>query len=208
MSTSAGSQLTRGVYIVAYKRTAFGAFGGSLRDLSATHLGSLAALGALEQLNQQIGGNGAQELIDSVCVGNVQQSTTDCSYMARHVGLKAGVAQDKPMLTVNRLCGSGFQSLVTGAQEIQLRESEIVLTGGAESMSKAPYTLHGMRWGSPLGVNPPLVDSLWEGLTDLHINCPMSITAENLAEKFKVNKEMADKWVGGCVGRRREKPKS
>jgi acetyl-CoA acyltransferase 2 len=121
--------------------------------------------------------------VDSVFWGNVQQSTTDCSYIARHVGLKAGVPQDRPMLTVNRLCGSGFEAVVQGAHSIIMGESEVCLTGGAESMSKAPYVLHGVRWGTPLGTNLPMVDSLWEGLTDLHINCTMSMTAENLAQQ-------------------------
>ena len=150
----------------------------------------MAARGALDSI-----GPDAAEKIDSIYFGNVQQTTTDCAYMARHVGLKAGVPQDRPALTVNRLCGSGFEALVQGVKEIQMGESEMVLTGGAESMSRAPYTLHNTRWGSPLGVNLNLVDSLWEGLTDLHINCPMSTTAENLATKFGVNKEAADKWA-------------
>ena len=189
--------LTKPVYIVAAKRTAFGTFGGALKDLTAPHLGAAAAKGALATL----GGEEAARAVDSVVFGNVAQTTTDCSYIARHVGLKAGVPLDRPMLTVNRLCGSGFQSLVTGAQEIQLGESHVVLTGGAESMSMAPYTLHGTRWGSPLGVNLNLVDSLWESLTDQHVKCTMSMTAENLAEKYKVNKQQADEWAATSQAR-------
>lgn len=178
------------VFIVSAKRTAFGSFGGSLKNVPAPLLGAAAAKGALAVL-----GEGAASKVDSVIFGNVAQTTSDCSYMARHVGLKAGVPIDRPMLTVNRLCGSGFQAMVTGAQEILVGDANVVLTGGAESMSMAPYTLHGTRWGSPLGVNPSLVDSLWESLTDKHVNCTMSTTAENLAEKYNVNKEQADKWA-------------
>lgn len=181
--------MSKQVYIVAAKRTAFGKFGGALKNFSAPALGAVAAKGALDSIKMQ------PELVDSVIFGNVQQSTTDCAYLARHVGLKAGVPVDRPMLTVNRLCGSGFQSIITGYQEIQLGEAEIVLTGGAESMSMSPMALHGTRWGHPLGQDLVQIDTLWQGLTDLHIKTTMSMTAENLAEKLKVNKEAADKWA-------------
>jgi acetyl-CoA acyltransferase 2 len=184
MSTSG-----KAVYIVAAKRTAFAKFGGTLKNFSAPALGAVAAKGAMDSIKLQ------PELVDSVVFGNVQQSTTDCAYLARHVGLKAGVPIDRPMLTVNRLCGSGFQSIVNGAHEILLGEADIVLTGGAESMSMAPFALYGTRWGHPLGKDLVQVDTLWQGLTDLHIKTPMAMTAENLAEKLKVNKEQADKWA-------------
>ena len=137
-------------------------------------------------------------IIDSVIFGNVQQSTTDCSYLARHVGLNAGVPIETPALTVNRLCGSSFQSVINAVQEIRCGDASVVLTGGAESMSSSPYTLPAsMRWGSPLGVDPVLTDSLWQGLTDLNCNqpkgLPMAMTAENLAERQGVNKADADK---------------
>jgi len=99
------------------------------------------------------------------------------------------------MLTVNRLCGSGFQSIISGAHEIGFGDADIVLTGGAESMSKSPMALHGTRWGHPLGKNLEQIDTLWEGLTDLHIKTTMSMTAENLAEKLGVKKDAADKWA-------------
>jgi len=184
MSTSG-----KAVYIVAAKRTAFGKFGGTLKNFSAPALGAVAAKGAIDSIKLQ------PELVDSVVFGNVQQSTTDCAYLARHVGLKAGVPIDRPMLTVNRLCGSGFQSMVNGAHEILLGEADIVLTGGAESMSMAPFALYGTRWGHPLGKDLVQVDTLWQGLIDMHIKTPMAITAENLAEKLKVNREQADKWA-------------
>lgn len=180
---------SKAVYIVAAKRTAFGSFGGALKDITAPVLGSVALKGALDSINLPA------DAVSSVCWGNVQQSTTDCSYMARHVGLKAGVPVDRPMLTVNRLCGSSFQSIITGAQEIMLGESEIVATGGAENMSLSPFALYGTRWGHRLGVDLKQIDTLWSGLTDAHINTPMSVTAENLAEKLGVSRLQADEWA-------------
>jgi acetyl-CoA acyltransferase 2 len=177
--------LSKGVFVVASKRTAFGTFGGRLKDLSAVQLGAVAAKGALAQLP-------AGTPVDSVIFGNVAQSTTDCAYLARHAALKAGLPVETPAVTVNRLCGSGFESIVQGAQQIICGDAEVVLTGGAESMSMAPYLVHGIRWGSPLGTNPPMVDSLWDTLKDQHINCPMAITAENLAEKYGVTLEQSN----------------
>jgi len=170
--------------VVASKRTAFGSFGGTIKNMSAVELGTIAAKGAVAQLP-------SADIIDSVHVGNVAQSTTDCAYLARHVGLKAGVKDSAPALTVNRLCGSGFQSIVSGCQDIMLGDSQVVLTGGAESMSLAPYSSY-VRWGSPLGVNPPMIDTLWDTLNDKHAGCPMAITAENLAEKYDITKEQSD----------------
>ena len=179
----------KNVYIVAAKRTAIGKYGGSLKNFSAPALGAVAAKGAMDSIKLQ------PELIDSVVWGNVQQSTTDCAYIARHVGLKSGVPIDRPLLTVNRLCGSGFQSIITAMQDINEGEAEIVLTGGAESMSMSPMALYGTRWGHPLGQDLTQIDTLWQGLTDLHIKTTMSMTAENLAEKLNVNKEMADRYA-------------
>ena len=177
-------------FIVAAKRTPFGKFGGFFKNESATVLGAAAARATLDAAGL------APELVDSVCVGNVQQTTADGPYIARHVGLKAGVPNEVPMLTVNRLCGSGFQSIVTAAQEIALGESRVVLTGGAESMSSAPYAARGIRFGGPgVGVDIPMKDTLWEGLTDQHIKCPMAITAENLAEQYDISKEDCDEFA-------------
>ena len=189
--------LAKAVFVVAAKRTAFGTFGGALKDVHAPTLGAVAARGALATL----GGDSAAHAVDQVVFGNVAQSTTDCMYLARHVGLKAGVPLERPMLTVNRLCGSGFEALVQASQLVQLGEADVVLAGGAESMSTSPYTVHGTRWGSPLGVDLKMVDALWEGLTDQHVRCTMSMTAENLAEKYKVSKEQADKWAAESQAR-------
>ncbi|XP_026886757.1 3-ketoacyl-CoA thiolase, mitochondrial [Electrophorus electricus] len=181
--------LLRGVFIVSAKRTPFGTYGGVLRDHSATDLAEHAAKATLAA------GNVAPELVNSVIVGNVMQSSADAPYIARHVGLRCGVPIPVPALTVNRLCGSGFQSIISGAQEICLKESEIVLCGGSESMSQAPYAARNIRFGTKFGVDLKLEDTLWAGLTDLHIKTPMGITAENLAEKYQITREDCDKYA-------------
>ena len=180
--------LSRAIYIVAAKRTAFGTFGGSLKDFTATDLGVVAAKAALEAAGLD------PAAIDAVCVGNVAQTSADAIYIARHIGLRAGVPIEVPALTVNRLCGSGFQSIVSGAQDILLGEAELVIAGGAESMSQAPHVARGIRWGTRLGVDPKLEDTLWSSLTDSYCGCPMAITAENLAEKYGITREQADEY--------------
>src|SRR5882672_9453689 len=126
-------KLTDDVWFLAAKRTAFGAFGGALRDLKATDLGTAAAAAALAQ-----SGVGA-DAVDTVIFGNVLQTTPEDVYCARHVGLRAGVPVDRPALTVNRLCGSGFQSIISAALEIGAGEADVALVGGTESMSQAPH---------------------------------------------------------------------
>src|SRR5690606_321043 len=125
--------LSREIFIVSAKRTPFGAFGGKLKDLSAIDLGVVAAKAALEA------GKVDPSIVDHVVFGNVSQTSADALYMARHIGLKSGVPIPVPALTVNRLCGSGFQAVVSGAQEILLGDAEVVLTGGTENMSQAPH---------------------------------------------------------------------
>lgn len=180
--------LSRDVFIVAAKRTPFGTFGGKLKNHSAIDLGVVAAKAALEA------GNVAADIIDHVVFGNVAQTSADALYMARHIGLKAGVPIPTPALTVNRLCGSGFQAVVNGAQEILLHDAEVVLTGGTENMSQAPYAARGIRFGIKLGKSPELEDTLWSSLYDPHAGCAMANTAENLAEKFEISREQCDEY--------------
>lgn len=173
-----------GVFIVAAKRTPFGAFGGSLKALSATELGVISTKAALEQ------GNVDPATVDQVYFGNVIQSCPDAAYLARHVGLKSGLPISTPALTVNRLCGSGFETVVQGANAISLGNSKIALCGGTENMSAAPLSVDGndARWGISLGKGLPLRDSLWDGLTDTHAGMPMGVTAENLAVKYNISR--------------------
>ncbi|XP_019373696.1 PREDICTED: 3-ketoacyl-CoA thiolase, mitochondrial isoform X1 [Gavialis gangeticus] len=181
--------LSTGVFIVSAKRTPFGAYGGLLKDFTATDLTEYAARAALSA------GEVSPEIIDSVIVGNVMQSSADAAYIARHVGLRVGVPVPVPALTVNRLCGSGFQSIASGCQEICLNESEVVLCGGTESMSQAPYAVRNIRFGTKFGVDLKMEDTLWAGLTDLHIKTPMGVTAENLAAKHNITREDCDRYA-------------
>ncbi|RKP08753.1 Thiolase, N-terminal domain-containing protein [Thamnocephalis sphaerospora] len=177
------------VFVVAAKRTPFGAFGGKLRGLTATELGAHAAKAALASLP-------AGTPVDSVIVGNVCQTSTDAAYLARHVGLRAGLPVEVPALTVNRLCGSGFQAVINAAHEIRLGEAEVVLTGGSESMSQAPYALRDARWGTRYGVDLKLEDTLAAALVDRYpTQCPMGVTAENLATKYNLTRADCDQYA-------------
>ena len=180
----------RGICIVAAKRTPFGAMAGGLKSVSATDLGVAASKGALAQ------GNIDPASVDEVIFGNVCQSSPDAIYLARHVGLKAGAPVAAPALTVNRLCGSGFEAVVLGAKQILRGESDVVLVGGSENMSQCPHSIYGAREGSGLQLGKAkLVDSLWEGLTDSYAGVPMGLTAENLAEQYKITQEEVDEYA-------------
>ncbi|HEX9104969.1 MAG TPA: acetyl-CoA C-acetyltransferase [Polyangia bacterium] len=181
--------LAREIWIVGAKRTAFGAFGGTLKDLTATDLAVEAAKAALAQANAD------PATVEQVVFGNVQQTSADSIYLARHVGLRAGAPIAAPALTVNRLCGSGFQAIINGAEQILLGDSEVVLVGGTESMSQAPHVVRGARWGLPFGKPQQLGDTLWDALTDSYTGMPMAITAENLAEQYKITRQECDEYA-------------
>ena len=177
------------VYIVAAKRTPFGSFGGSLKNFTPTQLAVHASKEAMAA------GSVDPSIIDTVCVGNVQQTSDDTIYLSRHVGIQSGCPVETPALTVNRLCGSGFQAVATVAQDIMMGKATVGLAAGAESMSQAPFVVRDARWGLALGKDQPMKDSLWEGLTDKGIGLPMAITAENLAEKYNFNKNDCDQYA-------------
>ena len=177
------------IYIIEGARTPVGVLQGLLSDVSAIDLGVIAAKGALERSGVE------SHLIDQVVMGNVIQSSKDAIYFARHVALKAGVPIETPALTVNRLCGSGLQAIVSAAQMLQLGEGEIALAGGAENMTQSPHVIRGARAGFKLGQAPQLEDSLWEALVDSYIGCGMAITAENLAEKYGLSREEVDAYA-------------
>ncbi|XP_063586049.1 3-ketoacyl-CoA thiolase, mitochondrial-like [Penaeus indicus] len=182
--------LTRGIFIVGAKRTPFGTFGGKLAKLTPTDLQEIAAKSALAAANVK------PELVDSVVVGNVIGCAhTDTIYISRHVGLRCGVPLESPALTVNRLCGSGFQSVVNGAHDIIMGDSKIVLTGGTDSMSMAPYAVRNIRFGTRLGADLAMEDTLWASLTDAHCKTPMGVTAENLAAKYDITRQDADEFA-------------
>ena len=170
-------------------RTGFGAFGGTLKGLTATDLGAVAAGEAIERAGI------APAQVDHVVVGNAMQTSADGAYLARHVGLRAGCPVETPAVTVNRLCGSGFEAIVQAAHQIRLGESRLVLAAGAESMSQAPYAIRGIRWGTKVGSPPVMEDVLWQGLTDRHCGCSMGITAENLAVRYGITRADADRFA-------------
>jgi acetyl-CoA C-acetyltransferase/acetyl-CoA acyltransferase 2 len=174
------------VVILAAKRTPFGTFGGALKDLSATDLAVHASKAALAQSGVPL------EDVGHVVMGNVVQTSPDAIYLARHVGLRAGVPERVPALVVNRLCGSGFEALIHAAMLLQAGEAEVVLAGGTESMSQAPLVLRGTRWGFPLGKPPPMEDVLWSALTDTYAGLPMALTAEKLAERHRIGQDEVD----------------
>jgi acetyl-CoA acetyltransferase family protein len=180
--------MTKEVFILDGKRTPMGEYVGALKDVSAIDLGAVAARGALD--SAKVSPND----IDHTVIGNALQTSGDAIYGARHVALKAGVPIDRPALTVNRLCGSGIQSIVSGAQMIQLGEAHSCLVGGMESMSQAPHVIRGARSGFALGQGK-LEDSLMVALMDTYCNTPMAGTAENLARKFQISREEQDAYA-------------
>jgi acetyl-CoA acyltransferase 2 len=177
------------IVIVGAKRTAFGTMQGALKGVSANDLAVIASKAALAQSKV------ALEAIGHVIVGNVMQTSADAIYCARHVGLKAGLPIATPALTVNRLCGSGFQAIVNGAEQLLLGEAEAVLVAGTENMTQAPHILRGGRDGYAFGKAPALEDSLWNALTDSDCNTAMAVTAENLATKYGISREACDAYA-------------
>jgi acetyl-CoA acetyltransferase family protein len=167
-------------------RTGFGSFGGALKDLSATDLGVFAARGALLRAGLESG------KVDHVLFGNVIQTSADAIYLARHVALRAGCPEETPALTVNRLCGSGFEAITQAAQLIMLGHADVGLAGGTESMSQAPHVIRGARWGLRLGPPPPLEDTLWEALRDSFCDLSMAETAERLADQHTLSRVDVD----------------
>uniref|UniRef100_A0A915DBW6 Uncharacterized protein n=1 Tax=Ditylenchus dipsaci TaxID=166011 RepID=A0A915DBW6_9BILA len=156
-------------FIVGAKRTAFGTYGGKLKNHSATDMAEIASRAAIKSASI------SPEHVDHVIFGNVIQSSKDAAYLARHVGLRVGYYY--------------------GAQQILAGDSHVVLAGGTESMTQAPFSVRGVRFGVPLGTNVAFEDSLWQGLTDWQINTPMGMTAENLGEKYKVTRQEADEFA-------------
>jgi acetyl-CoA acetyltransferase family protein len=162
---------------------------GKLKHLSAIELGALAAKEALKRAKVEA------RAVDHVIMGNAQQTSADAIYGARHVGLKAGVPIETPAVTVNRLCGSGIESIIQGTHRILLDEARIVLAGGMENMSQAPHVLRGGRDGFRFGRPPKLEDSLFEALMDPHCGFYMAQTAENLAKKYEITREEQDEYA-------------
>jgi acetyl-CoA acetyltransferase family protein len=180
--------MAQDIFILGGKRTPMTQYVGALKDVKAIDLGATAARGALEATGV------APEEIDHTVIGNALQTSGDAIYGARHVALKAGVPADRPALTVNRLCGSGIQSIISGAHMIMLGEARTALVGGMESMSMAPHVIYGARSGFALGQGK-LEDSLMVALLDTYCNTTMAGTAENLARKYEISREQQDAYA-------------
>jgi acetyl-CoA acetyltransferase family protein len=176
------------IAIVSGARTPMGRYGGKLRDFTAQELGAIAARGAVERAGLE------PKEFDHCVFGNAQQTSGDALYGARHVALKAGLPIETPALTVNRLCGSGMQAIVSAAQMIQLGESKIALAGGMESMSQAPHVIRGARWGFGLGEGR-LEDSLMVALLDTQCGLYMANTAELYGEQMGITRELQDEYA-------------
>ncbi|HYP53129.1 MAG TPA: acetyl-CoA C-acetyltransferase [Pyrinomonadaceae bacterium] len=180
--------MAQDIFILGGKRTPMCEYVGALKDVKAIDLGATAARGALADSGV------AAEQIDHTVIGNALQTSGDAIYGARHVALKAGVPAERPALTVNRLCGSGIQSVISGAHMILLGEAETALVGGMESMSMAPHVIYGARSGFGLGQGK-LEDSLMVALLDTYCNTTMAGTAENLARRYEISREEQDKYA-------------
>src|SRR6184192_2616736 len=176
------------IAIINGARTPMGRYGGKLRDFTANELGAVAAKEAIRRAGVE------PKEFDHAIFGNAQQTSGDSIYGARHVALKAGLPIETPALTVNRLCGSGMQSIVTGAQMIQLGEAKTVLAGGMESMSQAPFVVRGARWGIGLGQGK-LEDSLMQGLLDTQCGMYMAQTAEEYSRQQGINRQTMDEFA-------------
>jgi acetyl-CoA C-acetyltransferase len=176
------------VVIASAARTAIGSYGKGLAGVPPSDLGAIATSAALERAGVQ------PEQVDHVVFGNVIHTEPGDMYMARVVGMKAGIPKEVPAYTVNRLCGTGVQAIVSACQSIQTGEASVAVAGGAESMSRGPYWMPSARWGARMG-EADLVDPVMGGLTDPFHSILMGVTAENLAERRSISRERQDEFA-------------
>jgi acetyl-CoA C-acetyltransferase len=176
------------VVIASAARTAIGSYGKSLAGVPPSELGAIATVAALERA----GIEGSE--VEHVVFGNVIHTEPEDMYMARVVGMKSGIPKEVPAYTVNRLCGTGVQAIVSATQAIQTGEAEVAVAGGAESMSRGPYWMPSARWGARMG-EAELIDPVMGGLTDPFHSILMGVTAENLAERNSISRERQDEFA-------------
>ena len=176
------------VLIASAARTAIGSYGKGLASVPPSELGKIAAVAAIERAGIE------PDQIEHVVFGNVIHTESADAYMARVVGMKAGVPKETPAYTVNRLCGTGVQAIVSAAQSIQTGEASVALAGGAESMSRGPYWMPSGRWGARLG-ETKMVDPVMGALTDPFHEVLMGVTAENLAERGEITRARQDEFA-------------
>lgn len=175
------------VFIVNGKRTPFGKFGGSLGNITPVDLAVHAAQALLQETKVN------PDTLDQVIFANVIPSTPDTLYAGRHLALKSGLKITTPGIVINRLCGSGIQAIIDAARLIRTGEAQSLLVAGAENMSMAPHLTYGARFGTKYG-SLKSQDLLLDTLTDKHVQTPMGITAENLADEYKVTKAESDEY--------------
>lgn len=175
------------VFLVTGKRTPFGKFGGSLKDITPVDLAVLCSKAAMEEIKL------SPDKIDQVILGNVVPSSTDTMYGGRHLALKLGAKEETPGIVINRLCGSGIEAILQASRLIKLGEAQCVLASGTENMSMVPHLIYGARFGTKYGA-PKTVDMLLDALTDQYAQTPMGITAENLSQKFDINRQKCDEY--------------
>ena len=178
----------REVVIVSAVRTPIGSFGGSLKDVSAVKLGAVAAKEALVKANVK------PEMVDEVIFGNVLQAGIGQN-LARQVSIAVGIPIEVPSMTINKVCGSGLKTVQLAAQAIMCGEADIVLAGGAENMSQAPYIIPKARWGLRMGDGAVIDTMVADGLTDIFNNYHMGITAENIAEQWNITRQEQDEFA-------------
>lgn len=178
----------REAVIVAAVRTPIGSYGGSLKDISAVDLGVTAVKGALEKINLD------PTLVDEVIFGNVLGAGLGQN-VARQVSIKSGLPVTTPSFTINKVCGSGLKTISLAAQAILLGDADVVIAGGTENMSQAPYVIQNQRWGSRMGDSKVIDTMLKDGLTDAFEPMHMGITAENVAAKYNITREDQDSFA-------------
>jgi acetyl-CoA C-acetyltransferase len=174
-----------GIYLVSARRTAIGTFGGTLKDFDPADLGAIAARAAIEDSGVD------PSQVGTVVFGQVIPTQPRDAYLARLIGVAAGAPIETPAMTINRLCGSGLQAILTAANSIAVGDADVALAGGAEVMSRSPYFAPAVRWGAKLG-DAALVDGLNGALTDPFKQVLMGVTAENVAERYSIDRARQD----------------
>ncbi len=177
------------VILIDGVRTPFGKFGGGLKDYSSSDLGVITAKETIRKTGVD------PLLIEESIYGNVIQDNKDSAYLARHISLRSGLSEQSSALTVNRLCGSGMESILIGARKILSKENNLILAGGTESMSNAPFVLKNLRWGNKYG-DTITEDRLAQSLTDCFVDLTMGMTAENIAKQYGISRAEQDEWAG------------
>jgi acetyl-CoA C-acetyltransferase len=183
-----GGEIMREVVIVSAVRTAIGSFGGSLKDVPAAELGSIVIKEAVNRAKIK------PELVEEVVMGNVIQAGQGQN-VARQAAVRAGLPVEVPAMTINKVCGSGLRCVALAAQMIKAGDCDVVVAGGMENMSAAPYAMPGARWGQRMGdgkmMDTMIKDALWDAFNDYH----MGVTAENIAKEWKLTREMQDEFA-------------